>query len=58
MICSCGCHKKDVGRAFDGRRAYRCKQCGVIWTTGLQGRNKKYSNQRSGYQFKDTGAGK
>ena len=41
---------------MDGRRAYRCTCCGNIWTEGLQGRQRKYSEQRPGYQFKDTGA--
>lgn len=41
----------EKGRAFDGRRAYKCKQCGNIWTEGLQGRKKQYSSQRYGYQF-------
>lgn len=45
----------DKGRAFDGRRAYRC-QCGHIWTQGMQGRERRYSPQRPGTQFKDTGA--
>ena len=47
------CRSKDIekGRAFDGRRAYRCGQCLKIWTNGMQGREKKYSQQRSGYQF-------
>lgn len=44
----------DKGRAFDGRRAYRCQKCGYIWTEGMQNRKKQYSTQRSGYQFKDT----
>ena len=48
----------DKGRAFDGRRAYRCVQCGHEWTEGLQGRLKKYSKQRQGFQFHNTGAGK
>lgn len=26
----------DKGRAFDGRRAYRCHNCGNVWTEGLQ----------------------
>lgn len=43
----------DKGRAYDGRRAYRCKKCGSIWTEGMQGRKKKYSEQRLSYQFKD-----
>lgn len=46
----------DPGRAFDGRRAYRCRSCGETWTDGLQGRKRQYSIQRSGYQFADTGA--
>lgn len=44
------------GRAMDGRRAYRCKACGNIWTDGLRGKVKQYSSQRPGYQFSDTGA--
>ncbi len=50
-ICSCGCKQYDKGRAFDGRRAYRCKSCGGIHTAGMQNRNKKYSQQREGNQF-------
>jgi hypothetical protein len=34
----------------------RCVNCGNVWTDGLQGREKQYSNQRPGYQFRDTGA--
>lgn len=47
------CHhpKPDKGRAFDGRRAYRCSNCGNCWTNGMQGRSKRYSNQREGHQF-------
>ncbi len=47
------CHHAgiDKGRAFDGRRAYRCQKCGTVWTEGLQGRERKYSNQRESYQF-------
>lgn len=55
----CGnCHKRvvDRGRAFDGRRAYRCTLCGMTWTCGLQGRVQQFSSQRVGYQFFDTGA--
>ena len=54
------CHFSNIekGRAFDGRRAYRCRQCKLIWTEGLQGRIKKFSKQRIGYQFADTGASK
>ena len=44
----------DKGRAMDGRRAYRCQRCGNVWTEGLQGRERKYSPQRDGYQFADT----
>jgi transposase-like protein len=50
------CHgtKHDKGRAFDGRRAYRCKLCGDIWTEGLQGRKQRFSPQRQDFQFADT----
>ena len=44
----------DKGRAFDGRRAYRCQKCGHIWMEGLQGREQKYSEQRQGTQFADS----
>lgn len=54
VICSCGCTQFDKGRAFDGRRAYRCKQCRRIHTCGLQGRKRKYSAQRDSYQFFDS----
>lgn len=43
----------EKGRAFDGRRAYLCNSCYKIWTEGMQGRTKKYSIQRNGYQFKN-----
>lgn len=43
----------DKGRAFDGRKAYRCQLCGSVWTNGLQGK-KQFSKQRIGYQFADT----
>jgi transposase-like protein len=46
----------DLGRACDGRRAYRCRRCGTIWTRGLHGRTRRYSPQRPSYQFADTGA--
>lgn len=52
----CGGGGIDKGRAFDGRRAYRCQNCLVVWTEGLNGRARKYSPQRPSYQFKDTGA--
>lgn len=48
----------DKGRAFDGRRAYRCQKCGNEWTEGMQGRERKHSKQRMGSQFHDTGAGR
>jgi len=48
--------KPEKGRAFDGRRAYRCPQCDHSWTEGMQGRKPRYSPQRQGYQFADTGA--
>lgn len=54
LICPKCNHKGiDKGRAFDGRRAYRCRQCGYDWTNGLQGRKKQYSNQRMSNQFAD-----
>ena len=46
----------DKGRAVDGRRAYRCRVCGATWTEGLQGRKRRWSPQRDGNQFHDTGA--
>lgn len=46
----------DKGRAMDGRRAYRCRGCGTVWTNGMQGRKKRYSTQRQHNQFHDTGA--
>ena len=53
-ICACGSNKFDKGRAFDGRRAYRCKQCGNTHTSGMQGRKKQYSKQRLTFQFYNT----
>lgn len=52
------CRQKDIdkGRAWDGRRAYRCNSCGSIWTEGMQGKGQDWNKQRQGYQFKDTGA--
>ena len=48
----------ERGRAWDGRRAYKCKCCGRVWTEGLQGKNKKSNKQRVGYQFANSkGAG-
>lgn len=52
----CQTPKPEKGRAMDGRRAYRCACCGNVWTEGMQGREKQYSEQRPGYQFRDTGA--
>ena len=56
--CRCGAsgHALEKGRGLDGRRAYRCRVCGSTWTNGLQGRTRRYSPQRTGYQFADTGA--
>ncbi len=53
-ICSCGSIYFDKGRAVDGRRAYRCKVCRTVFTEGLQGRKKRFHNQREGYQFFDS----
>jgi len=56
---SCKYRGFDKGRAFDRRRAYRCQKCGVIWSEGWQGiKSQRFSIQRLGYQFADTGAGK
>ena len=46
----------DKGRAIDGRRVYRCRVCGCCWTLGGVEYKKRYSPQRDGYQFHDTGA--
>ncbi len=46
----------DLGRGLDGRRAYRCQKCGHEWTDGRQGRRQRYSPQRIGMQFANTGA--
>lgn len=51
---TCQTPDPDKGRAFDGRRAYRCKCCGRTWTEGMQGKQKEYSEQREGYQFADS----
>ena len=51
---NCGCIGIDKGRAYDGRRAYRCQNCKTIWTEGLQGREKRFSLQRIGYRFADS----
>lgn len=45
----------DKGRAMDRRRAYRCQRCGSAWHE-WQGSIKRYSAQRQGDQFADTGA--
>ena len=52
----CGAKRPEKGRAFDGRRAYRCASCGNEWTLGMQGRQRQFSSQRIGNQFADTGA--
>lgn len=51
---SCFCDKLDKGRAFDGRRAYRCKKCNHVWTEGMQGREQKFHSQRLSFQFADS----
>lgn len=51
----CGSLYPDKGRAFDGRRAYRCKSCGRTWTYGMQGRVPKYNPQSVGFQFANSG---
>lgn len=60
MITTCEqCNERvevDKGRAIDGRRAYRCKNCRQVWTVGLQGRKPTYNKQRIGIQFADTGS--
>lgn len=50
------CRKTNIkkGRAMDGRRAYLCSDCNNIWTAGMQGRAKKYSSQRIGFQFAES----
>ena len=53
---ACGHHGLELGRAMDGRRAYRCRACGDIWTDGTHGRKPRYSDQRLSDQFHDTGA--
>lgn len=51
------CNSKfpSKGRAWNGRRAYRCNSCGNTWTFGMQGRIPKYNPQGTGFQFADTG---
>jgi len=51
---SCLTPNPDKGRAFDGRRAYRCKCCSNVWSEGMQGRKKTFSIQRYGFQFADS----
>ena len=53
---TCGCTHVDKGRGHDGRRCYRCQNCGTEWSEGNQGRERTYSPQRDGFQFADTGA--
>ena len=52
----CHCEHPEKGRALDGRRCYRCRHCRVEWSEGMQGRRPRYSKQRLGFQFHDTGA--
>lgn len=51
---NCNHQKPDRGQACDGRRAYRCPQCGRTWTNGMQGRMQRFSRQREGNQFADS----
>lgn len=51
---NCKMPKPIKGRAFDGRRAYKCINCNNVWTEGMQRREKRYSNQRYGYQFSNS----
>lgn len=48
----------DKGRAWDGRRAYRCRACRHEWTEGWQGmaRQRPSPQRQSGHQFADSGA--
>lgn len=52
---SCCSPDVEKGRAVDGRRAYRCRNCGHTWTEGMQGRVKRWNSQMIargiGYQF-------
>lgn len=58
LICFvCTGNDVEKGRAFDGRRAYRCRRCGCEWTNGIKGK-RRYSVQRVGHQFANTGASK
>lgn len=50
----CNHPNPDKGRAFDGRRAYKCLQCGNEWTNGLQGRQQRFSPQRLTNQFSNS----
>lgn len=57
IVCdNCRHPRADKGRAVDGRRAYRCRNCRTVWTRGLQGRARQYNEQRRGVQFADTGS--
>lgn len=47
----CNHPKPERGRAFDGRRAYRCPRCDNQWTMGLQGRQQKFNPQVDTNQF-------
>lgn len=51
---NCQTKKPLKGRAFDGRRAYKCTSCNNIWTNGMQNKDKIYSSQRDGFQFPDS----
>lgn len=57
-VCNNTRHSHDKGRAPSGKRAWRCKLCGVDWIKGSKGRRRQFSRQRTRNQFKDTGASK
>lgn len=43
------------GRAYDGRRCYRCRVCQKQWSEGWQGmKQQRFSRQRHGNQFADS----
>ena len=55
---NCNHPRPDKGRACDGRRAYRCPQCGNTWTRGLQGRRQRYTwRLRDGNDFRKRDSG-
>jgi len=52
--CNCGCNFFDKGRAFDGKRVYRCVACRHSFSNGSQGRRKIYHQQRESDQYADS----